>query len=77
MNYVVIKSFTDKNTKVKYLVGDRYPHRGVPGKDRIEELSTSNNKKGEPLIKVVEEGTIGKPVDDEAKSEKKTKGKKK
>ena len=49
--YYVIKKFTDKEDKHKYAVGDRYPFRGFAKKERIEELSTKNNLRKEPLIK--------------------------
>ena len=47
MEYVVIKGFTDKYDKIKYRVGDRYPRTGFAKKERAEELSTSNNARGE------------------------------
>lgn len=50
MEYVVIVEFTDKDTKQKYLVGDRYPHKGFASKERAEELSTDKNKRGKALI---------------------------
>ena len=50
MEYVVIRSFTDKDTQDKYTVGDRYPRRGFAKKERVEELSTVNNRRGVPLI---------------------------
>lgn len=54
MRWEVIRGFTDIKDGQKYTVGDRYPHRGFPTKARIDELSTSNNKRGIPLIKSVE-----------------------
>lgn len=54
MKWEVIRSFTDINDGTKYMVGDRYPHRGFPSKVRVEQLSTKNNKRGIPLIKSVE-----------------------
>ena len=50
MEYVVIKEFTDKDTKQKYLVGERYPHKGFVKKERAEELSTDKNRRNIPLI---------------------------
>ena len=50
--FVVIKKFTDKDDKHKYAVGDRYPYRGFAKKERLEELSTSNNRRGEPMIAI-------------------------
>lgn len=50
MEYVVIREFTDKDTKEKYLVGERYPHKGFANKERAEELSTDKNRRGIALI---------------------------
>jgi len=50
MEYVVIRSFTDKNSQEHYAVGDRYPRRGFASKSRVAELSTTNNKRGVELI---------------------------
>ncbi|MBO4541951.1 MAG: hypothetical protein J5725_02085 [Bacteroidales bacterium] len=52
MEYVVIVEFTDKDTKQKYLVGERYPHKGFVNKARAEELSTDKNRRGKALIAV-------------------------
>lgn len=53
--YKVIKYFTDlQDDGHPYDVGDEYPRKGhEPTKERIEELSGSDNKRGEPLIKEV------------------------
>lgn len=55
--YKVIKLFTDLTDEgYEYKVGDTYPREGVkPTKQRIEELSGSDNKQGVPLIEKVEE----------------------
>ena len=50
MEYVVIRSFTDKNSQIHYAVGDRFPHRGFASKARVAELSSTNNKRGVALI---------------------------
>ena len=50
MEYVVIRSFTDKDSQEHYAVGDRYPRRGFAAKARVAELSTTNNKRGIALI---------------------------
>ena len=50
MEYIVIKAFTDKDDKHHYAVGDRYPYRGFAKKERLETLSTKNNKRGVALI---------------------------
>lgn len=69
MEYVVIKGFTDKYSKIKYRVGDRYPRTGFAKKERAEELSTSNNARGEALIvpKKVEKEVVEEPVKKETK----------
>jgi len=54
MEYVVIRSFTDKDSQEHYTVGDRYPHRGFAAKARVAELSSTNNKRGVALITVKE-----------------------
>ena len=50
MEYIVIKAFTDKYDKHHYAEGERYPFRGFAKKERLEELSTKNNKRGVALI---------------------------
>lgn len=75
MEYVVIREFTDKDDKRKYLVGARYPYKGWAKKERLEELSTDKNRRGIPLIapkeaeKEVVEETTEKPVEKAEKSE--------
>lgn len=54
MEYVVTHSFTDKDTKEHYAVGDKYPHCGIASEERLLELSTDSNKRGIPLIKSAE-----------------------
>lgn len=50
--YTVIKHFTDLQDKNHpYYVGDDFPREGLKvTKERIAELSSSNNKRREPLI---------------------------
>jgi hypothetical protein len=60
MEYVVIRSFTDKDSHIHYTVGDRFPYRGFASKARVLELSTANNKRGVALI---EEKKVEKKVD--------------
>lgn len=50
MEYIVIRAFTDKDDKHHYAIGERYPYRGFAKKERLEELSTKNNKRGVALI---------------------------
>ena len=50
--YKAIKSFSDlQDNRHKYLVGDVFPRKGLSvSKERIAELSTTNNRRGEPMI---------------------------
>lgn len=59
--YKVIKYFTDlKDNNHPYNVGDSFPRNGVKvTDDRLKELSGSDNKQGQPLIKKVEEPKNG------------------
>ncbi|GAA0491314.1 hypothetical protein GCM10008986_16770 [Salinibacillus aidingensis] len=55
--YEVIAGFRDKETDKEYFVGDKFPkpaNKKVK-KERIEELMSSNNNAGKPLIKEVKE----------------------
>lgn len=55
--YEVVKDFTDlQDDNHVYHKGDKYPRKGKAKKERIEELSTDKNERGEVLIKEVEEG---------------------
>lgn len=55
--YKVIKTFTDlQDNNYKYGVGDEYPRSGLKvSKKRIEELSTTNNRRGCVFIIPVED----------------------
>lgn len=57
MPYKVIKAFTDLQDDAKhvYREGDAYPRKGRAAKKRAEELSSSDNLRGEPLIEEVKE----------------------
>lgn len=50
--YIVIKDFSDLQDKnIVYYVNDFYPKLGKKvTEERLDELSGSNNKRGEPLI---------------------------
>lgn len=69
MEYVVIREFTDKDDKRKYLVGARYPYKGWAKKERLEELSTDKNRRGIPLIAPKDAEEEEKPVEKAEKSE--------
>ena len=64
MEYVVIKQFTDKDTKEVYKVGERYPHKGFARKERAEELSTGKNKRGIALIAEKTEKKVEQAVEE-------------
>ncbi|UPJ15582.1 hypothetical protein MYW48_23110 [Bacillus cereus] len=55
VKYVVLEDFTDlQDDNHVYRQGDHYPRKGQGKKKRIEELSGSENLRGEPLIKELE-----------------------
>lgn len=54
MKHQVIHSFRDiQDNNHIYKIGDRYPHKGRVNKVRLEELSSTENKIGVPLIKEI------------------------
>lgn len=57
MTNKVIKYFTDlQDSNREYNVGDDFPREGKEvSKERLTELSTKNNRQGEPLIERVQE----------------------
>lgn len=56
MPYIVIKDFKDlQDGDHIYRAGDKYPRKGRAKKERIAELSGSENLIGEPLIREVED----------------------
>ena len=58
MKYQVLVDFTDKETKHVYRTNDKYPVKGRTRKGRIEELLSSNNMRGQPLICVMEDEEV-------------------
>ncbi|WP_185160552.1 Rho termination factor N-terminal domain-containing protein [Mammaliicoccus sciuri] len=52
MKYEVIVKFIDIISKNLYNVGDEYKEK--VSEERIQELTTENNKRGTPLIKPIE-----------------------
>ena len=54
MKYKVTVDFTDKETKHIYRTNDKYPFKGRTRKARIEELLSSKNMRGQPLICLIE-----------------------
>lgn len=57
MAYIVVKHFTDlQDHGYKYAEGDIYPRKGYePSAERIEMLSTANNRQKTVLIEAVPE----------------------
>lgn len=76
MQYKVVKDFTDlKDNRHVYIAGDIYPRDGVAVNDeRVAELASTNNKRGEVLIKAVETAKIA-AVSGESKPSDKAVGK--
>ena len=57
MKYQVIHRFRDlQDDEHIYEVGDKYPRKGRSNKARVEELSSTENKIGVPLIEEIEGG---------------------
>lgn len=51
MKYQVIKDFNDSHdNNHRYHVGDKYPRKGRVKKERVDELSGSDNVIGVPFI---------------------------
>ena len=77
--FKVVETFVDLQDKnFKYEVGDEYPRLGLkPSLARITELSSSDNKRGLPLIEEVKE-EVEEVVENKAeeKPKKKTSAKK-
>lgn len=71
--YRALKTFRDlQDNAHKYQAGDIFPREGLSvSEDRIEELSTSNNRRGEPMIEKFDESE--KPVAKKSSGRKKTK----
>lgn len=63
--YTVIKYFTDlQDSGFAYHEGDIFPREGLKvSKERLEELSTSANRRKQPLIKEVIEEPKEEPVE--------------
>lgn len=53
--YEVIRDFRDvKDNLHLYRTGDKYPYKGRYKRERVEELMSSNNKFGYPVIQLKE-----------------------
>lgn len=59
MKYVVVTDFTDKIDKHIYRAGDTFPRSGVEvSAERVAELTSKDNMRGEVLIKVMQERKV-------------------
>lgn len=75
MSHIVIKAFTDLlDDNYRYNVGDKYPRKGAKTTDkRINELSSTNNRRRTPLIIEVVPAAVVSQDDAEEVQEKKPK----
>ena len=69
--YKVIKAFTDlQDNRHAYIAGNPFPRKGLTvTEERLAELSTNANRRGEPLIKLVATKGAKPKEKDEAKKE--------
>ena len=76
--YIVISSFKDlTDNQFEYMVGDLFPREGRTineiSNERLEQLTSKNNKKGRVLIKNIElETTKTENTEEETKETEKT-----
>ena len=72
MSYKVIHYFTDlQDFNHPYKVGDTFPRLGLKvSNERLEELASSKNKQGKPLIEKMEEVKEKNFLDEFAENEK-------
>lgn len=61
--YKVIRFFTDlKDDSRPYNVGDIFPRKGLDvTQKRLDELASSNNKQGRPLIEEIPDPIVSEP----------------
>jgi hypothetical protein len=71
MNYIVVTDFTDRIDKHIYRAGDKYPRPGVDvSEERVAELTSTKNMRGEVLIKAVSVPKSAKDRPDEGDTKK-------
>lgn len=76
MQYKVVKDFKDMKDDHVYRAGDLFPRPDANvGEERIKELSSKNNKRGEVLIVAVEDKEEVSSVAIEKAPEEKKRGK--
>lgn len=73
--YIVISSFKDlTDNEFEYVVGDPFPREGRAideiSKERLEQLTSKNNKKGRILIKNIASDEVETEKTDEVEAEK-------
>lgn len=68
MAYKVIVSFTDlQDNNYRYVAGDIFPRDGIEvSAERLEALSTTNNRRHEPMIIKVEDNVKTVVVNEDA-----------
>ena len=79
MKYIVVNAFKDlEDNEHIYKVGDEYPRAGREideiSKERIYQLTTTNNKRERVLIIKIEEETVEPKTTEEPKAEEETAG---
>ena len=69
MSYKVVIAFTDlQDNNYIYNVGDSFPHNGYEASEkRLKELSSTDNKRGQVLIKKLEDKGKSKPEKEDSK----------
>lgn len=76
--FVVVTDFTDRIDKHIYRAGDEYPRPGVDvSEERVAELTSTDNLRGEVLIKAVQKGKIQPVAQETEKADKSVAPKKK
>lgn len=76
--FVVVTDFTDRIDKHIYRAGDEYPRPGVDvSEERVAELTSTDNLRGEVLIKAVQKGKIQPVAGETEKADKSVAPKKK
>ena len=73
--YIVAKYFTDlQDNDHPYQVGETFPREGLEvSEDRLAELTSTDNKRGEVLIKAVKDGAAEEPKEEPAEDPEKPK----
>lgn len=71
MEYRVVTDFTDRTDRHIYRAGDEFPRPGVEvSEERVAELTSTDNLRGEVLIKAVQKAHIQPVADETEKADK-------